>query len=86
MNLEPIQKMPHANFHLQLKTKPSMLAQLKRIMKVDFGVRLKLTTLENTYQEIMVIVQMIAFPVPLRVLLLLLLPLLLLKNLKNPHV
>ena len=62
-----------ANFHLQLVTKHMMLAQMKKILMVDFGVRLKLTDLENTLKEIGVTVQMTVFPA-------------LLKKPKNQHV
>ena len=46
-----------ANFHLRLVTKRSMLAQWNLILIEDFGVRLKGTDPEDTFQEIMVIVQ-----------------------------
>ena len=60
MNLDLRKKMLLANFHLRLVTKRSMLAQWNSILMEDFGVRLKGTNLEDTFQEIMVIVQMTA--------------------------
>ena len=42
-------------------TKDTMLAQMKQILMVDFGVQLKLTDLENIFRIIGVTVQMNVF-------------------------
>ena len=47
-----------ADFHSYFVTKNIMLAQTKKILMVDFGVRQKMTDLENTLLEIGVTVQM----------------------------
>ena len=61
-----------ADFHSYFVTKNMMLAQTKKILMVDFGVRQKMTDLENTLLEIGVTVQMNVLT--------------LLKNLKYQHV